>query len=310
MAPRPFRFGVQAFAATSATAWSDLARRAEAAGYSTLLVSDHVYYPQLAPIPAMMAAAAVTERLRVGTLVLANDFRHPALLASELATVDVLSGGRVEIGIGAGWAIDDYQGLGLPYDAPGVRVARLAEAIEVIKRCFTGEPFSCEGSHYRLIGHVGAPSPVQRPHPPILVGGGGPRMLALAAATADIVGINGVLTGRPSAAMMASMAAASVTDRLAVLRSEAGDRMAGIELNVNVYFQGFGDRDALASRFAKGMGIAPTDVLEMPYALVGTPDEMIADLLARRDRWGFSYIVIQEEHLDAFAPVVAALSGS
>lgn len=308
--PRPFRFGLQAFAPTTADGWIDLARQTEAAGYSTLLVSDHVYYPQFAPLPAMMAAAAATETLRVGALVLANDLRHPGLHAAELATIDALSNGRVEVGIGAGWAKADYTQLGLPHDRAGVRIARLREAIEILKLCFDGTIFDYPGEHYRLVGHTGAPVPVRRP--PLLIGGGGPKMLRLAADHADIVGINGMLAGgEASADVIASMTAAKVDERLAVLTDAVtAERLAEIELNMNVYFQVFSDhRVRVAERMAAGMGLSIDELLDTPYTLIGTADEMIDTLLARRERWGISYVVVQQEHLAAFAPVVAALSG-
>lgn len=306
---RPFRFGVQAFAPMSGPTWTETARKAEAAGYSTLLISDHVYYKQLAPLTAMMAAAMVTERLRVGTLVLANDFRHPALLAAELATIDRLSGGRLEVGIGAGWATNDYKQLGLPLDGAGDRIVRLAEALDVMRGCWSGEKFSFDGANYVIDGLTGAPRPWQRPHPPLLIGGGGRKMITLAAAQADIVGINGQLSsGAASAEVLVSMTAERFSERIAILDDQP--RGAEVERNVNVYFQAFGaDRAELAASFEKGTGLSAEQVLASPYFLIGTAEQMVDDLLERRERWGVSYFVVQEDHLDAFAPVVAELSG-
>lgn len=301
---------MQAFAPTDAAAWTALARRAEDLGYSTLLVSDHVLYPQLGPLAAMATAAAVTERLRVGTLVLANDFRHPAVLAKELATIDVLSGGRLEIGIGAGWAADDYRQLGLPYDTPAVRIERLGEALTVLKGLLSATPFSFSGAHYTVEAMSGSPVPVQRPHPPLLVGGGGPRMLALAGREADIVGVNGQLTAYLGPQITASMTAARVDERIARLREAAGERFAALELNVNIYFHACGpDARALAKAMAPALGLEADEVLDSPHALFGTTDDMAAVLVERRDRWGFTYITVQEAYLDAFAPVVAELAG-
>ena len=189
--PRPFRFGVGpgAIAVGSAASWRDFARRIEDLGYSTLSVGDHLVGGH-GPIAAIAAAAAATSRLRVGALTFGNDYRHPVVLAQEAATLDLLSDGRLELGIGAGWMHADYERSGIPLDPAGERIERLAEAIAVLKGCFTGDPLTFEGAHYRIAGHVGRPAPVQRPHPPILVGGAGPKVLTLAAREADIVGLN------------------------------------------------------------------------------------------------------------------------
>src|SRR6478672_8692661 len=171
-APRPFRFGVQASSAADAKAWVDLAQQVEALGYSTLTMPDH-FGDQLAPVPALMAAASVTTTLRVGALVWDNDYKHPVVLAKELATMDLLSEGRLEIGLGAGWMISDYEQAGMPYDPAPVRIDRFVEGLEIIRRSMGGEKFSFAGTHYRIDGYAGRPLPVQRPCPPILVGGGG-----------------------------------------------------------------------------------------------------------------------------------------
>ena len=188
---RPFRFGVGpgAIALGSAGTWRDFARRIEDLGYATLSVGDHLVGGH-GPVAAIAAAAEATTRLRVGALTFCNDYRHPVVLAQEAATLDLLSDGRLELGIGAGWMRADYERAGIPLDPAGERVERLAEAITVIKGCFAGEPLTFDGAHYRIDGHVGRPAPVQRPHPPILVGGAGPKVLTLAARKADIVGLN------------------------------------------------------------------------------------------------------------------------
>src|SRR6266545_4768370 len=172
--PRPFRFAVTARFAGSGTKWRDVARRAEDLGYDVLLVTDHMG-PQLAPIPALMAAADATTRLRVGSFVLANDYRNPVMLAKEVATIDVLSGGRVEVGIGAGWSTRDYRELGIPYDAPAVRVSRLEESVALLKRLLSEESVDHVGDHYSVRGARVLPRPMQRPHPPLMIGGGAPR---------------------------------------------------------------------------------------------------------------------------------------
>ena len=284
---RPFRFGVQASGADTRSAWVALARRVEGYGYSTLTMPDHLN-EQLAPVPALMAAADATTTLRVGALVFDNDFKHPAVLAKELATMDVLSDGRVEVGIGAGWLRADYEAAGLPYDPPGVRIDRMVESIRVLKALLGDGPATVTGEHYRVAGD-GLPKPVQRPRPPILVGGGGRRLLGVAAREADIVGINGTLTaGAVGPDVLASLRAETVDDRVAWVRKAAGERFAGI---------------------ARALQLDPADVASSPFALIGTPAQIAEDLEARRERWGFSYVIVGPEDVDAFAPIVAELSG-
>jgi len=184
----PFRFGVTANRARSAEAWATLARRAEALGYATLVMPDHLG-SQLSPVAALSAAATATRRLRIGSFVFANDYRHPLLLAREAASLDVLSDGRLELGMGAGWRTDDYRQLGIAYERPGLRIERLEESLLILRRLFAGERVTHAGTHYQLRGARLAPLSVQRPGPPILIGGGGPRMLRLAARHAQIVGL-------------------------------------------------------------------------------------------------------------------------
>ena len=176
---RGFRFGVQASRAASAREWADLARRAEANGYDVLTMPDH-FTDQLAPVPALMAAADATTDLRVGALVFDNDYKHPVVLAKELATIDLLSDGRLEIGLGAGWMISDYEEAGIPYDSPKVRIDRFVEGLRVIKGTMAEGRFSFAGEHYTVTDYDGQPKPVQRPCPPVLIGGGGKRVLSIA----------------------------------------------------------------------------------------------------------------------------------
>ncbi|MFZ2440994.1 MAG: TIGR03621 family F420-dependent LLM class oxidoreductase, partial [Ilumatobacteraceae bacterium] len=188
MTLRPFRFGIQASNATSRTEWVTLAQRSEGHGYSVLTMPDH-FGDQLAPVPAMMTAADATTDLRVCALVFDNDYKHPVVLAKELATMDLLSDGRVEIGLGAGWMISDYEQLGIPYDSPGVRIDRFLEGLGIIRKCMQPGAFSQQGAHYTVTGYDGLPKPVQA-KVPVLIGGGGKRVLGIAAREADIVGIN------------------------------------------------------------------------------------------------------------------------
>ncbi|MBO0694297.1 MAG: TIGR03621 family F420-dependent LLM class oxidoreductase, partial [Acidimicrobiaceae bacterium] len=234
---RPLRFGVQCSSpsAVSAASWGALARKVEDLGYSRLTVSDHLDQ-QLAPIAALMAAADATTTLRVGSLVFCNDYHHPVVLAKEAATLDVLSGGRFELGLGAGWMTTDYQRSGIPLDPPAVRVGRLEEAVQVIKALLGDEPCTFHGRHYRVDGLVGTPKPAQRPHPPILIGGGGRRLLALAARHADIVGLNPAMRAGVIDASAGPDATAEATDaKVAWIRSVAGDRLDALELQVRIH---------------------------------------------------------------------------
>jgi len=307
---RPFRFGVQANGAVDAAAWRDLARTTETLGYSCLTMPDH-FSDQLAPVPALAAAAEATTTLRVGALVWDNDYKHPVVLAKEVATMDLLSGGRVELGIGAGWMRSDYDQSGIAYDTPGVRVDRMIEGIAVMLGCMGDGPFSFAGSHYVVTDYDGSPKPVQRPHPPLLVGGGGPRVLGYAARTADIVGINATLTaGAVGPEAIATMTAAAVDEKVAIVRSAAGERMAAIEMNVRAFMvQVTNDAAAASERIAGAIGVPTAMVDETPFALIGPPAKLVDDLLARRERWGFSYVIVGAEDVESFAPVVAELAG-
>jgi len=309
-APRPFRFGVQASTAADADSWIALARRVESLGYSTLTMPDH-FGDQLAPVPALMAAAAVTTTLRVGALVWDNDYKHPVVLAKELATIDMLSGGRLEIGLGAGWLATDYQQSGIPYDSAGVRVDRFEEGLAVIKGALRGEPFSFSGRHYTISDYTGSPRPVQAPCPPILIGGGAPRVLSIAAREADIVGINGNLaSGAVGPEAVASMTAEEVDKKVATVTAAAGSRLDHIEFNIRAFMvRVTDDRRSATQQIADFVQVDPAMVTESPFALIGTPAQMIDDLLRRRERWGFSYVVVGGEDVEPFAPVVAALAG-
>jgi probable F420-dependent oxidoreductase len=308
---RRFRFGIQLSHAADGPGWAAMARRAEELGYSTLFVPDH-FEDQFGPLVALTAAATATTTLRVGALVLDNDYRHPVPLAKELATLDVVSGGRLEVGLGAGWMRTDYERAGMPYDPAGVRVDRMAEAIAVLKGCFADGAFDFAGAHYRIDGYDNRPSPVQRPHPPFLLGGGGKRMLGIAAREGDIVGINPSLHAGEVGAEAAADATAAATDRkVAWVRDAAGDRFDDLELNCLVLATIVtDDRDGMAAMMGQMFGLDAAGALEVPHALIGTVDEIVDTIQARRDRWGFSYWVVQGDAMEAFAPVVARLTGT
>jgi probable F420-dependent oxidoreductase len=307
---RPFRFGVQAALVEHAAEWEALARTVESLGYSTLTMPDH-FDAQLAPVPALMAAAAATDTLRVGALVWDNDYKHPVVLAKELATIDVLSRGRLEIGLGAGWLATDYQQSGIPYDSNKMRVDRFEEGLAVIKRAMSGEPFSFAGEHYTISDFTGTPLPVQSPRPPILVGGGGRRMLSIAAREADIVGINGTLAaGVVGPEAIATMTASAVDSKVEIVRAAAGQRLADLEFNIRAFMvRVTDDRQAVMEQIAGFVQVEPSLVAESPFALIGSTSEIVDDLLRRRERWGFSYVIVGADDVESFAPVVAELAG-
>ena len=307
----PFRFGVNALRAASRAEWLDNARRVEDLGYAVLGVPDHLS-ERLAPLPALVSAASVTTTLRVATTVLNNDFRHPVLLAREAATIDLLTDGRLELGIGAGYMKSEYEQAGLPFDLGGTRVERLAEAVVIVKRLLAGEPVTFAGRHYRVTDHVIYPRPVQQPRPPMLIGGNGSRLLTLAANEADIVGLTGITFRRGGTAPDLSGCKATVVDeRIRFMREVAPERFERLELNALVQrVIVTDDRRQAAEDLARSWtALSADEILDSPYALIGTVDEMVEDLEARRRRWNISYILTHEPYLEALAPVVARLAG-
>ena len=300
-------FTVQLTAASSATEWRTLCQRAEALGYTGISISDH-FSAQLAPIPALAAAAVVTERVRLGFNVLANDFRHPAMLAKELATIDVLSDGRLVAGIGAGWMTHDYQATGIALDRPGVRIERLAEAVTVLRGLWSAGPFSFEGTHYRIDGLDGLPKPVQT-LPPILIGGGAPRVLGLAGRVADVVGIAlDNRTGAVGTHTWQSARVASTQDKLSWIAKGAGGRATAPRVSVRVLHVAVtDDRARAAADFAASSGLDPAEALSSPHTLIGTIDEIVADLQSRQRSLGVSDYVVSQSALEALAPVLTAL---
>jgi probable F420-dependent oxidoreductase len=305
----PFRFGVQVSGPADAAGWVELARRVEGLGYSTLTLPDH-FTDQLAPMPALSTAAAVTTSLRIGALVFDNDYKHPLVLAKELATQDVLSGGRVEIGLGAGWMESDYRAAGMPYDRPGVRIDRFEEAIAVIKGALADGPFTFTGEHYTITDYDGRPTPVQRPHPPLLVGGGGARVLTIAARQADIVGINGNMkAGVVGPDAVSSITREVVAEKVSLVAGAAAGR--DIELNIRAFMvRVTDDPGGQIAAIAGFLSVPDAMVAESPFALIGTTASIVDTLRRRRDELGFSYVIVGGEDVDAFAPVVAELTGT
>lgn len=310
--PRPFRFGIQLSNARSAAEWAELARRAEDLGYATLFIPDH-FGDQLAPIPALMAAADATQDLRIGTLVLDNDYKHPVVLAKEAATLDLLSDGRLELGIGAGWMASDYERSGIPLDSPGTRIERLAEGITVLRGLFGEGQFSFEGRHYRVTELDGRPKSAQQPHPPFLIGGGAQRMLELAAREADIVGVNpSIRSGQIDADAARDGVAASTDRKLTWVRDAAGPRYDDVEINFLVFACVVtDDRSSSIESMAPLFSLSPDDLAEYPHAWFGSVEEICDTLVERRERWDASYLVVQgDQAMTAAAPIVERLAGT
>ena len=316
-AMRPFRFGIFAENARSHEMLLATAHRAEEAGYATFLIRDHLiaepFGHQLAPLTALATVASATKRLRVGSLVFANDYRHPVVLAKEAATLDVLSGGRFELGLGAGFSRVEYEQAGMQFDPVGVRVGRLEEALQVLKGLFGDEPFSFAGSHYTLTNFDSFPKPLQRPHPPILVGAAGRRMLSIAAREADIIGFqtvspaSGTVSQGPEAAL-----AATVTEKVELVRRVAGERFGEIELSTTASVIITDHRRQAAERFARHRGwsaVSAEQVLAMPSVFIGSVDQIVGEMQGRRERYGFSYYVVLDDIIDKVAPIVARLAG-
>lgn len=307
----PFRFAVHTGSGSRlADDFAGFVRRADELGYAAIYVTDHLGR-QLGPIAALATAAAISPRLRIGSYVFANDFRHPLVLAREAATLDRLSGGRLELGLGAGWMRSDYRKLGQLYESPGRRIDRLVEALGIIKRLLSGETVTHHGQHYDLDeAHVG-PLPLQRPHPPLMLGGGGPRLLRLAAREAQIVGLapQTSTSGRP---LLPSIGDAAVAERVEIVRRAAGDRFDELELNAFVADGGIaGAGRPLTSSLASLLKAAgPAAFGGSPYLLYGTTAQLREGILRRRERTGISSYGIPARRMEDFAPLVAELSGS
>jgi probable F420-dependent oxidoreductase len=299
----------------SVSAWRAELRRIEDLGYWSVAISDHFTRGWvMEPLVAMTAAAEATSTLRILPLVLSNDYRHPALLHKALATLDVLSGGRVEIGIGAGWMDSDYAAANIPFDPPGVRVDRLAESVAVIKGLFGPEPLSYEGKHYQISDLDGLPKPVQAPHPPVLIGGGGRRVLELAGTVADIVGINASMrAGSATGLALLDLTAERVTAKVAIARAAA--RTAGRDpatLRYQIAVQSVHITDVPARPWVSSMATKVTDpavLAASPAVLHGSVASCVETLQRRRDELGLDYIHIGGDPAAA-APVVARLAGT
>jgi probable F420-dependent oxidoreductase len=313
----PFRFGIINERMTTRQQWIDQARRSESLGFSTMLIRDHFvpdfFGNQFAPFAALMAAVDATTTLRVGNLVIDNDYRHPVILAKEAATLDLLSGGRFELGLGAGWLQVEYDQAGLPFDPPATRIDRMEEGIVILKGLFADGPVTFTGDHYAISGIEGFPKPAQRPHPPLLMGCAGTRMLGIAAREADIVHLmpraisTGTLVSDPRDRLTRC-----VGEKVGRLREAAGDRFGQIELSLGATIVISDDRRAATERLMcerEWENVTVEEVWDMPSVFVGSVDQIGEDMARRREELGFSYFIVTDEEINACAPVVERMAG-
>lgn len=317
MPHRPFRFGVIGEHVRTREELERTARQAEVLGFATLLIRDHFiaepFGDQLAPIAALMAAANATRQLRIGSLVFDNDYRHPVVLTKEAATLDLLSGGRFELGLGCGWLKSEYDQAGLPFDEPRERVDRLQESLHILKGLFADGPLTYSGQHYAVAALEGFPKPVQRPHPPVLLGAGSKRMLQIAGREADIVGI--LAKALPNGTISADVderLPATLERKVNWIREAAGYRFDQIELSMVITIIPTDDRHAAAEQVARESGwdgIRVEQILSMPSLYIGTLDEIAEQMHARRERFGVSYFVVSDANMERVAPLVAAVAG-
>jgi len=313
-AMRPFRFYADAGATASAPDLSHMARHAEASGYTGLVVSDHLR-DQLSPVPAMAVIAAATSTLRVSAFVFNNDLRHPAVLAQDLASIDVLSAGRLDVAIGAGWNEPEYRAIGLSFDPVGARVSRLGEAVAVLKGCFGREPFSFAGEHYTITEHDGLPKPVQAPHPPLLIGGGGRRLLTLAAREADVISLAPRILSRQRGDAR-SLTWAATEEKIGWVREAAGDRFDDLELNVYPSgwsatltddLHGEARRVITSLRERTAIELTEREVIDSPHLLIGSVDRLVEKFEELRELLGITSLMVGEMgELDAVVERLAS----
>jgi probable F420-dependent oxidoreductase len=312
---KPFRFLAEAVEASTIRELAERIRAAEAMGITTLAIPDHLV-PQLAPVPFLATVAALSERLRISAFVHNNDLRHPAVLAQELATLDVLSGGRLDVAIGAGWNEPEYRAIGLPFDPIGVRQARLTEAIAVIKGCFGDGAFSFAGEHYTITDYDAYPKPIQQPHPPIFIGGGGRKTLTLAGREANIIGLAPrILSGQRPDPM--SITWAATEEKIAWVRDAAGNRFDDLEFNVYPSQWPIVVTDDLRGEARKvidrmkertGMELTEQEVIDSPHIFIGSIERFVEKFSELRQRLGISSFLVGS--VDELAPVVERLAGT
>ena len=323
---RPFRFGLQSYAPASASEWRTQARRAEELGFDVFTVADHVIGPgpalkatghpvqTVAAIPAMAVAAEATSTIRIGSRVLCTDYRNPVMLVKELASLDFFSEGRLEIGLGAGWLENEYVAMGVPFERPGIRLDRMEETIALMRASFADGELHQIGTHVHADGFEAVPKPVQRPAPPLMIGGGAPRVLAIAGREADIVSLNfDNSSGRLGPDGVGSSTASATARKIDWVKSAAGDRWSDIELEIAAYFTVItdgADDAATIERMAGMFGMTPDEFAEHPHGLIGSVDSVGDQLVERRERYGISYVTFGASAMESVAPVVARLAGT
>ena len=325
--PKPFRFALQCFNTDSPANWRQLISKTEDLGYSTFFLADHflstgpaldsTYHPpqMLAAVPAIAMALEQTKTLRVGCRVFCNDYRHPIILAKEAATMDYLSGGRLEFGIGAGWIKNEYDAVNLPFDEFPERFARFAETVQAYKAFMSGEPLDIAGDAVRWTGFSGTPAPAQTPYPPLMIGGGSKKILHFAGQEADIVSLNfNNRAGMLGPDGMNSGLAAATAKKIEWIKSGAGARFDNIELEIGAYNTIITDHpEPTAQAIGDALGMSAEDILTHPHCLIGSVDFICEELQCRRETYGISYIAVLDDGtnnmVEAFAPVVARLAG-
>lgn len=321
---RPFRFAVQAFSSTTRAAWTELARKVEASGYSTLHVADHYLGPgsriegtghrvqQMALIPALTAAAMVTSTLRIGSRMACTSYHLPTILTKEMATIDVLSEGRLELGLGAGWLVNEYEGMGIPFPSAGERIAILRETVEFMQMAYRDDAeVDYQGKYVQSSGYHAVPQPIQRPWPPIMIGGGAPKVLGIAGELADIVSVNFNNSGGVvGAGSITSSTEEETHKKIGWIKDGAGARFDSIELETATYFVSIEGRSEITpEQVMARTGMDLATLKRFPHAAVGSVDEICEELIRRREEYGFSYITVGDAHLDAFLPIVEKLAG-
>ena len=311
----PFSFLADAFDLSSARELGERARAAEGLGVTTFVLPDHLV-GQPAPVPYLAAVAALTERIRISAFVHNNDLRHPAVLAQELATLDVLSEGRLDVAVGAGWNEAEYTAIGLSFDPARVRQARLAEAVTVLKGCFGADSLSFAGEHYTITDYDAQPKPVQKPHPPFFIGGGGRATLELAAREAQTVGFAPRIL-RGGVPDPRSFTWAATEEKIGWVREVAGERFDDLTLNVYPSFwpvtvtddlEGEAEKVAAAMKERSGIELSVREVIDSPHIFIGSHDRFVEKFTELRDRLGISSFLIGD--LDQLGPVVEQLAGS
>lgn len=322
---RPFRFAIQAFSSPTRREWVELARKVEDSGFSTLHVADHYLGPgsriegtghrvqAMALIPALTAAAMATTTLRVGSRMACTSYHLPTILTKEMATIDVLSEGRLEIGLGAGWLINEYEGLGIPFESAGRRIQLMRETAEFMLQAYDSDAeVDYRGEFVQSSGYVAVPRPVQTPHPPLMIGGGAPKVLGIAGELADIVSVNfNNSSGVVGAGSIASSTENETRNKIQWIKDGAGDRFDTIELETATYFISVEGRSEItADAVSKRTGLPLDELKRFPHAAVGSVDEICEELIRRREEYGFSYITVGDAHLDAYLPIVQRLAGT